>query len=181
MTMSTPRSPHGNAAGSRSVSQAIFWSPALSTWSSADTSTSSVPSTVSYLSRCAKVLMSPRSLAATTSIPGTWRAWIARQKFRPILPNPLIPTRTVTRCSPVVDSFYASMLGDQHVRGELRLGGRDAKLRRPLVGQCEQSPDPAGDCVLGQRRVGELAELLQAGLTVLDAQPAGHDQVLRGE
>ena len=55
-----------------------------------------------------------------------------------------------------------------------------AQLGGPPVGQRQQPPDPARDRVLGQRRVGQLAELLQAGLTVLDPQLARHDQVLRG-
>ncbi len=110
MTTSTPRSAHGSAAGSRSASHVIFAPPATMLPSPADTSTSSVPSTVSYVSRCAKVLMSPRSFAATISIPGVPIAWTARQKFRPIRPNPLIPTRTVTPCSPSHRPQFSSLI-----------------------------------------------------------------------
>src|SRR3954451_9383943 len=57
----------------------------------------------SYLSRCAMVLRSPRSLAATISmsaVPWLLRACTARKKLRPMRPNPLMPTRTVTGWSP---------------------------------------------------------------------------------
>ena len=47
----------------------------------------------SYLSRCAIVFASPRSFAATISKSAS-RFSAARKKFRPIRPNPLIPTRT---------------------------------------------------------------------------------------
>src|SRR6202042_3946895 len=98
ITTSTPRSPQGSAAGSRSASTRISWSPALITSPEAETSTSRVPSTVSYFSRYARVLSSVRSLAATISMPAAPAApaCTARQKFRPIRPNPLMPTRTVT-------------------------------------------------------------------------------------
>ena len=60
-----------------------------------------------------------------------------------------------------------------HLRGDGGLGVRDAQVAGPLVGQGEQPPDPAGDGVLGQRRVGQRAQLLQRRLPVLQAQPAG--------
>src|SRR5579859_5810984 len=192
MTTSTPRSPQGSAAGSFSAMIRISWSPARMMLPSAVTSTSSLPSTVSYLSRYALVAGSVRSLAATISMPPpcppACAAWTARQKFRPIRPNPLMPTRIVT-------AFFSSSLcrlwaahrayrialalRHQHVRGQLGFGGRDAQVAGAFVGHGEQPADAAGDGVLGQLRVGELAELLQAGLPVLDAQQAGHGQVLR--
>src|SRR5579875_3443158 len=103
-TTSTPRSRHGSFAGSRSARILICFSPARIVSPATDTSSGSVPSRVSYFSRCAIVAMSPRSLAATTSMsPSGMRpampmasALTARQKFRPIRPNPLIPTRMVT-------------------------------------------------------------------------------------
>src|SRR5579863_7156107 len=62
-----------------------------------DTSYGSVPTIVSYLSRCAIVATSPRSFAATISMPRSPSAALtARQKLRPIRPKPLIPTRIVT-------------------------------------------------------------------------------------
>src|ERR1700733_5279859 len=60
------------------------------------TASGSVPRIVSYLSRCAIVLMSPRSLAATISKPVFPLAFAARQTLRPMRPKPLIPTRIVT-------------------------------------------------------------------------------------
>src|SRR5215813_8090881 len=56
-----------------------------------------MPWTESYLRRCASVLASARSLTATTSSSGAWRA--ARKNTRPIRPNPLTPTRTPMMCS----------------------------------------------------------------------------------
>src|SRR5579859_6444872 len=206
MTTSTPRSPQGSAAGSFSAMIRISESPARMMLPSAVTSTSSLPSTVSYLSRCALVAGSVRSLAATISMPLpcplACAAWTARQKFRPIRPNPLMPTRIVTAffssllCgpravhrayrtgrhradrSPAADHSRARS-GQQHVRGQLGFGARDAQVTGALVGHREQAADTAGDGVLGQLRVGKLAEFLQAGLAVLDAQQAGHGQVLR--
>src|SRR5215469_4835054 len=67
---------------------------------SAATSTSSLPSTVSYFSRYALVAGLVRSFAATISMSLPCAAWTARQKFRPIRPNPLMPTRIVTVSSP---------------------------------------------------------------------------------
>src|ERR1019366_7598326 len=89
-----------------------------------------VLSTVSYLSRCAIVAMSPRSLAATISMPRSpSEALAARQKLRPMRPNPLIPTRIVTVPNLLVDP-------------------RDRQLsetigRRLKDGQ-DQAPDPRG-------------------------------------
>ncbi len=104
MTMSTPRSRHGSLAGSRSARILIVLSPARMTSPDTDTSAGRVPSTVSYLSRCAMVAMSPRSFAATISKPRSLSAALtARQKLRPIRPKPLIPTRIVTVPNLLVD------------------------------------------------------------------------------
>ena len=104
ITMSTPRSRQGRLAGSRSARILIDLSPTRMTSPDADTSAGRVPITVSYLSRCAMVAMSPRSLAATISKPRSPSAALtARQKLRPIRPNPLIPTRMVTVQSLLVD------------------------------------------------------------------------------
>ena len=92
-TTSTPSSPHGSAAGSRSESIFICSPPALMTPSPSDTSPGNGPSVESYFRRCAIVAASPRSLTATisTSAPS---ACCARKKFRPMRPKPLMPTRT---------------------------------------------------------------------------------------
>ena len=66
-TTSTPRSPQGSAAGSRSASILISHRLAVIVAVAASTSSPSGPSTESYLSRCAIVFASPRSLAATIS------------------------------------------------------------------------------------------------------------------
>ena len=97
ITMSTPRSRHGSLAGSRSARILIVLSPARMMSPDTDTSSARVPSTVSYLSRCAMVAMLPRSFAATISKPRSPSAALtARQKLRPMRPKPLIPTRIVT-------------------------------------------------------------------------------------
>ena len=67
----------------------------------------------------------------------------------------------------------------QHLRGDRRLGVRDAQVRGALVGHVQQAADPAGDGVLGHRRVGELTQLLQGRLRVLDPQTPGGQQVRR--
>src|SRR4051794_13232179 len=99
MTMSTPRSPHGSLAGSRSARILIDLSPTWMVSPSTDTGCGSLPTTLSYCSKWAMVATSPRSLAATTSMPRSAAAlpgaFTARQKLRPMRPNPLIPTRTV--------------------------------------------------------------------------------------
>ena len=60
-----------------------------------ETSRPSGPRTESYLSRYAIVSASPRSFAATTS-KSPPRCKCARNRLRPMRPNPLIPTRTAT-------------------------------------------------------------------------------------
>src|SRR5580693_8492602 len=59
MTTSTPRSPHGTAAGPSAMDQALIrCSPTTRSSSSTDTSCGKRPRTESYLSRCARVLLS---------------------------------------------------------------------------------------------------------------------------
>ena len=98
-TTSTPRSPHGSAAGSRSASILISKSPALIVPSPPWTSSPSGPSTESYCSRCAIVFASPRSFAATISKSPPRCMW-ARKKLRPMRPNPLMPTRIFAMVPP---------------------------------------------------------------------------------
>src|SRR2546421_5519675 len=94
ITSSTSRSRHGNPAGSFSERTCNSVLPALIRPSPTSTSSPSVPRTESYLSRCPIVFASPRSLIATISkFPP--RSRCARKKFRPIRPNPLIPTRVL--------------------------------------------------------------------------------------
>src|SRR5438132_5004058 len=111
--MSTPRSLQGSLAGSRSARILIDLSPTRMVSPETDTSSARVPSTVSYLSRCAIVAMSPRSLAATISMPRSPSAALAaRQKLRPIRPQPLIPTRIVTVLNLLVDPRDRQRLRD---------------------------------------------------------------------
>src|SRR6185369_17753683 len=111
-------------------------------------------------------------------------------------PKPLMPTRTVTRVSsggtggglgwtalsgpdPTVHARRPDRSGLEHLRGEVGLGAGDAEVGRALVGHGEQAADAAGDGILGQRRVGELAELLEAGLGVVEPEAAGGGEVVR--
>ena len=98
-TTSTPRSPHGRLAGSRSENIFISSPPALMTPSPSSTSPAKGPRTESYFRRCAMVFASPRSFSATisTSAPS---CCCARKKLRPIRPKPLIPTRVAMLLSP---------------------------------------------------------------------------------
>src|ERR687894_63554 len=67
-TTSTPRSPHGRLAGSRSESTFMVLPLILMPSPSAATSSDSTPRTLSYLSRCARTSGLVRSLTATISM-----------------------------------------------------------------------------------------------------------------
>src|SRR5215218_2894498 len=98
MTTSTPRSPQGRFAGSRSDSTFMVLPPILMPSPSAATSSGSLPRMLSYLSRWARTSGLVRSFTATISM--SWPlAAAARQKLRPMRPKPLMPTRTVTGSS----------------------------------------------------------------------------------
>src|SRR3954452_25423581 len=201
ITTSAPMSPHFSADGSRSAKAGISWSPTWIAVSVEVTSASRRPRIESNLSRRARDVLSVRSLTPTISMsPSPARFWArtARKKLRPMRPNPLIPTRTVTavllasgrgslsrpyrgvrrphppsgvRASNPGSGPGSGLFG-QHLRGQRRLGVGDAELLGPLVGHRQQPADPAGDGVLGQHRVTELTELLEGGLLVLEAEPA---------
>ena len=99
-TTSTPRSPQGSAAGSRSESSLSSKSPARIVPSPSETSSPSGPSVESYRSRCAIVFGSPRSFAATISkSPPRFRC--DRKKLRPMRPKPLMPTRIFAMSCPL--------------------------------------------------------------------------------
>src|SRR3954471_20757263 len=100
MTTSQPRSPHGRLPGSRSDSTFIVLPAILMPSPSAAMSSLRTPRMLSYFSRCASTSGLVRSLTATISM--SWPlAAAARQKLRPIRPNPLMPTRTVTADLPL--------------------------------------------------------------------------------
>src|SRR5437763_2837096 len=91
-TTSTPRSVHGSCAGSRTDST-LNSSPSTAIDSPlASTLARRLPSTESYFSRCASVCAFVRSFTATKSMLRSPSA--ARMMFRPMRPNPLMPTRT---------------------------------------------------------------------------------------
>ena len=127
-TTSTPRSPQGSAPGSRSESMRISSPAARSVPSASSTSPSNGPSVESYFRRCAIVFASPRSFSATISRsdPSAWRA---RKKFRPMRPNPLMPTRV-----PILSSVsrYPFARESESIRRALRVVA-DADGRATLV------------------------------------------------
>src|SRR5262249_2796315 len=91
-TTSTPRSFHGSCAGSFTDST-LNSSPSTAIASClATTVACRLPSTESYLRRCASVLALVRSFTATKSMSLSPSA--ARMMLRPMRPNPLIPTLT---------------------------------------------------------------------------------------
>src|SRR6266511_4040291 len=206
-TTSAPRSPHGSLLGSRSASALKVCPPTVISSAVALTSCGSRPRMLSYLSRWARLALSVRSLTPTSWMSAP-RSRTARKKLRPIRPKPLMPTRMVTGHLSLPQGRYALgrppsvpasspnsanpirtterdagqvrrlRVDGEHLRGYRRLGVRDPEVAGPLVGQGQQPADPPGDRVLGQRRVGQRAQLLQRGLAVLQAQPAGAGQVV---
>ena len=93
--MSTPISDQGICAGSRSEKTRMLLPSTSKSLPLASTSPGYAPYVVSYLSRWALVLASVKSFtAAISNVPGCL-ALVARRTKRPILPNPLIPTRVV--------------------------------------------------------------------------------------
>src|ERR1700722_2852179 len=145
-TASTRGSRHGSLAGSRSARILIDLPPAWMVSPDTDTSAARVPSTVSYLSRCAIVAMSPRSFAATISMPRSPSAALAAlQKLRPMRPKPLIPTRIVTVLNLLVDPRArqrSETIGRRLLRWPLSDDRpADAEpVRAPVLGRHAQSP-----------------------------------------
>src|SRR5437660_8029778 len=202
-TMSTPRSRHGRSPGSRWERNLTVRPSTPISLPLACTAGSNVPRAVSCLSRCAKVPASPRSLTATTSMSRlSWYA--ARKMFRPIRPNPLIPTRTDMQHPPngfarrdgagetaPPGSAWAGPV--ERLRQVSSHGGGDPGLRVLLVllGDLDQPAQPVVDRGLGephaegelgqvQLRVGApgLGDLAQGGRHL--GQPAAALELLDG-
>src|SRR5436190_15107315 len=94
-TTSAPSLPQGNFAGSRSLRISMrlpFTTSALSSYCTVPLNRRCV---LSYLSSIASVLVSVKSLIASTSNSAP-RACMIRNTSRPIRPKPLIPTRIAT-------------------------------------------------------------------------------------
>src|SRR5258706_2046061 len=105
-TTSTPRYFPGSWAGSRSDSP-LNSAPSTEILSCfASTFACRLPSTESYLSRCARVCALVRSLTVTKSM--FLSPIAARMMFRPMRPNPLIPTFTGISSLQTNVSFYNS-------------------------------------------------------------------------
>src|SRR5215210_108580 len=137
------------------------------------------PRIESYLSRCASVALSVMSFTATHSM-SVSLARPARSTFRPMRPNPLIPTRTGMSSSPFCDD-------DPRARAGYRAGGQNCGpgcLSRPAD---ELEPRAVGvdqvSGVVARRaerprggRAGVTAAGGQAGLVRgVDGPPAGGD------
>ena len=107
-TTSTPSSPQGRLAGSRSESTLTAWPSATNPSSVTSTFSKARPWMESYFSRWAIVGMSPRSLTATTSMSGSFT--MARNARRPMRPNPLMPTLVAMRI-PFRKDTLSSLMG----------------------------------------------------------------------
>src|SRR5690606_21659239 len=135
MTMSTPSSPHGRAAGSRSAKTLMSLPPTVMTSPSCETSAPRGPPTESYLRRCARAALSVRSLTATISR-SAFCARAARRKFRPIRPKPLIPILTDTKVSWFLIKEVRKIRG---LRGQRRPDGQNAHQDAHLLRQYQQT------------------------------------------
>ena len=126
MTISAPTDAQSSSAGSFWANTLIVLPPTEMESACATTSWGKVPSTESYLSRCAKVFVSVRSFTATNSTSFRWR--LARTTLRPMRPKPLMPTFTAM-FSPI-DGCEGSDEGpgyqDAGIRGNGRHGDGEA-------------------------------------------------------
>src|SRR6476659_4547772 len=167
ITTSTPRSPHGRFAGSRSASPFSSFPSTVSEPASASTVPWNLPSTESWRSRCAIVATSPRSLNATIS-KSPPRSSAARKKLRPIRPNPLIPTR-VFAMSAMLDEALLRGCGDAVDLGELA-----AKVTHVRLGVDLGRADDAVERLAGRELPAEAVKMLaqpvaqRAELTLLE-------------
>src|SRR5690606_8938401 len=135
MTMSTPSSPQGSAAGSRSSKTLMALPPTVMTSPSYETSTPSGPPTESYFSRWASAALSVRSFTATISR-SAFCARAARRKFRPIRPKPLIPILTDTKVSWFLIKEVRKIRG---LHGQRRPDGQNAHQDAHLLRQYQQT------------------------------------------
>src|SRR5688572_6798719 len=112
-TRSTPSEGQSIFAGSLSLKTRID-SPSTVTASALEPTVAfKLPSTESYFSKCASVFGSVMSLTATISM--SLSAAVARNRLRPIRPNPLIPTLIVI-VSPVIASNYAPCANQKYTQ-----------------------------------------------------------------
>src|SRR6266536_5108462 len=110
-TISAPSSFQGRLAGSFSATTLSGVPSTTRPSSSYPTSPWNRPSTESYFSRFARVLGSVRSLTATKSKSAPL-CLAARNRFRPIRPNPLIPI-----LAPIASSSDRMLVGRRHLCG----------------------------------------------------------------
>src|ERR687892_57403 len=173
-TTSAPSSFHGRAAGSRS---AMTFSSSPSTvipFSLTPMSASSVPRTESYFSRWARVLASVMSFTPTKSRFAPC-SLAARKKFRPIRPNPLMPTFTVMFVASLVVSRSILPMGAGrprspqaavHALGQRQRGFGAGPAHRPAERhrshQVARPPHVAGRLVVRHQQVPAVPLLAEA-------------------
>src|SRR5215207_3155709 len=120
--------------------------------------------------------MRPKPLMPTRMVMGTRDSFTSRRSAPVVvrtrdgggLPPRRGPATDPMACQSGADGPGAvrepgTRLRNQHVRRQVGIRPRDAVLGRLAVGHGQQTPDPTRDGVLGHWRIGELAELLQAG------------------
>src|SRR5690606_26113055 len=167
-----PISFHGRSAGLRSASMRMRLSPTTITSPSTRTSTPSGPNTESYFSRCASVPASERSLMATNSMSGSFRA--VRSTVRPMRPNPLIATRIAigyvsslsfhTRCPRPCSSRAPIVFACG--RANNIFSTRSGLVPLQILGEAGQPAHAVVDGRLAERRVEPLAQIPQTHVGV---------------
>src|SRR5919202_2186602 len=144
ITTSTPRSPHGNWAGSFSASTLTSRPSTTSAPSRTSTVPGNGPNTESYLSRWPSVAASVMSLTATISTSAS-DSCAARNTLRPMRPKPLMPTRTGMSSGPFLVSSgpRRRRLAGATRRHPVNVAVRD--LDEVLVAIAEVRREPLGD------------------------------------
>src|SRR5215211_6046802 len=132
-TISTPTSPQGIWAGSRSEKVFTSWSPMRRMLPSSSTSSGQIPCTESRWNKSANPSIGARSFAATISTSPFWIAAFAT--IIPILPNPFIPTRTATASS-VRRLLLLSLLLPNHPTFNRFLGSKIPLRDPPSLPTC---------------------------------------------
>ena len=140
-TTSTPSSPQGSRAGSRSDRTTSSLPSTMMDLSVATTSSKARPWMDSYFSRWAMTGTSPRSLMATTSMEGSFA--IALYARRPMRPKPLIPT-FVAMLHPL-SGWFRKHCPIVH-QSVLRAAGREDSRAGGAAVRPREAPGPSPRC-----------------------------------
>ena len=185
-TTSTPRSPHGSAAGSRSESIFICSPPALMTPSPSETSPGNGPSTESYLRRCAIVAASPRSLTRDDLDVGAERL-LRAEEVPPDAPEAVDAHANRHRLLALVEwslafesSPVAARCATAWTAPRSQLDGVEESRRRPSYSSSVGSRSRAVDPDPVRRLVSERASWGRRSSSELLPQPALRDQTVDG-